>query len=395
MKNLSILVLAGMIAQATIMAQVKENVIDDSDAVSISRLSFTVFGNPYSIEKYKIFKDEKGNTSIAVFGSGFEILPFRDGRIQIPVWCDYVSDGREIGSVGATTSKTLVIYTFESSVVPETIIFWPSDNRNDKTRISVKQQPTAPVRPEPAVAVKQEPAVPVKQEPAVSVKPEPSANGQDIIVTKDARRINAKVTEINVDNVKYKNFDHQDGPLYTLPKSNILTIIYHNGQVETFEHESPTPATPAQTPAASVQTTTPETPAQASSVAQSKPRPVNILTEMKVNYPEIYASYSSGKRMKTTGWVLTGVGAGAFFGGLAMCIAGEEDGDDELIGAGVLVFLAGTASMCTGVPFLIVGGVKKKTALNRFNRQYYSAQPPAPHFQMNVYPNRIGLAYVF
>ena len=37
--------------------------------------------------------------------------------------------------------------------------------------------------------------------------------GQDIIVTKDARRINAKVTEVNVDNVRYKNFDNQDGPI--------------------------------------------------------------------------------------------------------------------------------------------------------------------------------------
>ena len=37
---------------------------------------------------------------------------------------------------------------------------------------------------------------------------------QDIIVTKDARKINAKVTEVNVDNVRYKNFDNQDGPIW-------------------------------------------------------------------------------------------------------------------------------------------------------------------------------------
>ncbi len=57
---------------------------------------------------------------------------------------------------------------------------------------------------------------------------------QDVIVTKDSRKIEAKVTEINVENVKYKMFNHQDGPVYTLPKSDIVTIVYQNGTVETF-----------------------------------------------------------------------------------------------------------------------------------------------------------------
>jgi len=70
---------------------------------------------------------------------------------------------------------------------------------------------------------------------------------QDIIITKDARRINAKVTEVNVDNVRYKNFDNQDGPIYTILKNNIASILYQNGQVETFETVSTTPSAPAQT----------------------------------------------------------------------------------------------------------------------------------------------------
>jgi hypothetical protein len=38
---------------------------------------------------------------------------------------------------------------------------------------------------------------------------------QDVIVTKDSKRINAKVTEVNPDDIKYKNFDNPDGPTYT------------------------------------------------------------------------------------------------------------------------------------------------------------------------------------
>ena len=58
---------------------------------------------------------------------------------------------------------------------------------------------------------------------------------QDVIVTKDARKINAKVTEVNVNDVRYKLFDNPNGSTYMIQKSNIVTILYQNGKVETFE----------------------------------------------------------------------------------------------------------------------------------------------------------------
>ncbi|GHT32375.1 hypothetical protein FACS189434_03970 [Bacteroidia bacterium] len=41
---------------------------------------------------------------------------------------------------------------------------------------------------------------------------------QDIIVTKDARNIEAKVMEINIDNIKYKLSANPEGPIYTMLK---------------------------------------------------------------------------------------------------------------------------------------------------------------------------------
>ena len=84
---------------------------------------------------------------------------------------------------------------------------------------------------------------------------------QDVIVTKDARKIDAEVTEVNSDNIKYKTFDNLDGPTYTLPKSDLLTILYQNGKVETFETESsrnqPTTSVPAQTQQTQTNTSVP------------------------------------------------------------------------------------------------------------------------------------------
>ena len=75
-------------------------------------------------------------------------------------------------------------------------------------------------------------------------------SAQDIIVTRDSKKIEAKVTEVNRDDVKYKVFTNQEGPTYTLPKSDIASIVYQNGQVDTFETPASAPSTPAQTAAA-------------------------------------------------------------------------------------------------------------------------------------------------
>jgi len=63
------------------------------------------------------------------------------------------------------------------------------------------------------------------------------AYSQDTIVTKDAKKIAAKVLEINKDDVKYKNFGNLDGPTYTLLKTQVATIIYQNGDMDVFDAE--------------------------------------------------------------------------------------------------------------------------------------------------------------
>jgi len=71
---------------------------------------------------------------------------------------------------------------------------------------------------------------------------------QDVIVTRDSKRIEARVTEIDVNDIKYKNFNNIDGPVYVLSKANIVAIIYQNGNVETFNSAVNTPAITASAP---------------------------------------------------------------------------------------------------------------------------------------------------
>ncbi len=53
---------------------------------------------------------------------------------------------------------------------------------------------------------------------------------QDIIVTKDSKKITGKILEVNTDNIKYKNWKNSEGPVYTLLKKDIVSILYENGE---------------------------------------------------------------------------------------------------------------------------------------------------------------------
>jgi hypothetical protein len=66
---------------------------------------------------------------------------------------------------------------------------------------------------------------------------------QDVIVTLKAEKINAKILEVGTDEIKYKKFDYQTGPIFTLKKSEIVSIIYENGSVDVFT-ASTEPASP-------------------------------------------------------------------------------------------------------------------------------------------------------
>lgn len=57
---------------------------------------------------------------------------------------------------------------------------------------------------------------------------------QDVIVKRDGSTILSKVTKIGTTEVEYKKFSNQNGPTYSILKSDILSINYENGEKETF-----------------------------------------------------------------------------------------------------------------------------------------------------------------
>jgi hypothetical protein len=60
-------------------------------------------------------------------------------------------------------------------------------------------------------------------------------SAQDVLYKTDNTKEEVKVTEVNSGTIKYKAFANPDGPLYTIAKTNVVLIVYQNGQYETFK----------------------------------------------------------------------------------------------------------------------------------------------------------------
>lgn len=61
-----------------------------------------------------------------------------------------------------------------------------------------------------------------------------NVSAQDVIVKKDGSTIISKVLEVNIADIKYKKFSNQNGPTYTIRKSDVMAINYENGEKDDF-----------------------------------------------------------------------------------------------------------------------------------------------------------------
>ena len=57
---------------------------------------------------------------------------------------------------------------------------------------------------------------------------------QDVILKMTGEEINAIIIEVSADEVKYKRFDNELGPIYVTAKSDIFMIKYENGEKNVF-----------------------------------------------------------------------------------------------------------------------------------------------------------------
>ena len=89
-----------------------------------------------------------------------------------------------------------------------------------------------------------------------------TALAQDVILKKDNTTVLSKVLEVTSTEIKFKKWSNQDGPTYSISRSEVISINYQNGDVDKFidpvvttpiPHQSPATYSVVQTPIAQTQ----------------------------------------------------------------------------------------------------------------------------------------------
>ena len=118
---------------------------------------------------------------------------------------------------------------------------------------------------------------------------------QDIITLKDGTDIKAIVTEVGSNEIRYKDFENQSGPVYVLMKSEIFRIRYDSGKQDLFSEYSPQKDIMTYNPWSGKVSINGET----------------IPNDLTYFYFSPYAEnqFKKGKRMSLAGVISTGIGA--------------------------------------------------------------------------------------
>jgi hypothetical protein len=161
-----------------------------------------------------------------------------------------------------------------------------------------------------------------------------SVYSQDTLVMKSGVEIRSRIIEAGTIEIKYKNYDNLDGPLYIVPTSDVFMIKYASGTKDTLHSH------------------TTSVPYRERDFSEGKP----------------------GKGYLIAGGVLTGVGGvfavagGSMFGLLAYQNRNYNNGTvSKDGGGGILLAVGGIAFFGISAPFLIAGPIciAKGVRLNR------------------------------
>ena len=220
---------------------------------------------------------------------------------------------------------------------------------------------------------------------------------QDIIITSDAKRIEAKILEVSSNEIKYKEFNNLEGPTFILTSDELNTIIYHNGTIKTFDHsakQAPQPVNNAGYNSYSA------TPVAAGLPITKEDDDIYVMGDLrmseddylkfiKLNCKDAYTYYENGVNLQSLGFRFLGAGAGLFAGGLVwhmvglftfgpyasssylydyglykgFTIAGEV-----LMGVGLFGFIPAS------VPCLVIGTVRKNNSHEVYNEKCAATQ---------------------
>ena len=248
-----------------------------------------------------------------------------------------------------------------------------------------------------------------------------SAYAQDVIITRDAKRVEAKILEVSSSEIKYKEFNNLEGPTFVLTNAEINTIIYQNGTVKVFDQQ-PRQAAPAYgaAPAYAPAYGTP----QATGTPIVRDDDTYIMGDVRMtedqyiafvqqNCTQAYEQFVKGQKLRKSGWGLfasglTFMGVGAVLYGVGYGLGGPKTSsskygsstsfEDESLFLGMcipgaILLGAGSGLFVASIPCIVVGTIKRNNSHELYNET--CARQTALEFGIQTSQNGVGIAMKF
>lgn len=252
-------------------------------------------------------------------------------------------------------------------------------------------------------------------------------SAQDIIITKDAEKISAKVSDIEESVIKYKKFDNLDGPTYTMNKSEISSIIFENGSVEVFKE----PTSNVQKPTTQrqdgymngeVRFITRQigevsgygfgsgtivssgyffldgvNDMSGAELARAiRENPQNIITEVEYREylqryaPDAYRKYKQGDALGITGAIFLAFGLSSIVISPLMWLPTVSNDPDVKLGAFLGMFCGGAGLSLASIPLLTVAYHKQRVSSCDVYNEKYAHKSGRTEATLNIGANRYG-----
>lgn len=239
---------------------------------------------------------------------------------------------------------------------------------------------------------------------------------QDIIITKDKERIQAKIMEVSQDEIKYKKFTYQDGPIFSIDIDEVVTVAYENGEVEVYDEETieeKNEIIQAKAEALRKQEAMYGTFVKEDDFYYLYDRDKTTKMDKKAylefiqnNCPEAYRNYQKGNKLWKAGLGMLGSGLGmTLLVGTPLYVVGVSkmvnyDYGHRQYNVGVNCTVAGSVFLSVGalttagsIPLLVVGGIKRNNSHEVYND--HCKNPQYLSFSINAKANGVGLALNF
>ncbi len=273
-----------------------------------------------------------------------------------------------------------------------------------------------------------------------------AGSAKDLIVLNSSDSIEAKILEVTPTEVKYKKMNYLDGPTFVIRKSDIRTITYGNGDVESFaqkEEKSTVVESTSNSATASVNTTASVSASANDSatatVSASTLPPIDseksiapkeeptypmldrikgqyVLGDMVMdkkeygeflytNCPSAYKKWQSGSKRVKSGWTLLITGLTCHTISTISHFSytkseryhargGYYTYNDGARALSIATMVPATLLETTAIPLLVTGYVSRRKSIGLYNEQC-APKNSAFEFRLNLKGNGLGLSLNF